>query len=189
MASIAIGVWLMKRIWTFSAAAGVIIAAACAFPAAAQDGRYYRHESCYERDQDATGGGVVAGAIVGGAVGGPAGAVVGAAVGGSAGDDSVDCRYERYEGAYYDDDNRDGYGGDQYRDGRRGHSGGRDEYRQGYRDGYNDRSGNDYRLNGEDRGYHADGYYYRRSTYRGGYYDRYGVWHTDYQTSGRNRRY
>ena len=168
----------MTRIWTLSAAAGVIIAAAFALPAAAQnydDNYNYHRESCYDRDQDATGGGVVAGAVVGGAVGGPVGAVVGAAVGGSAGDDSVDCRYERYE---------DGYGGndryDQYSDGygRRG---------DGNHDGYRNRGDHDRRLNGLDRGYHADGYYYRRSTYREGYYDRYGVWHSSYDTSRRNR--
>lgn len=175
----------MTRIWTLSAAAGVIIAAAFALPAAAQnysqdyDNTYYHNESCYDRDQEATGGGVVAGAVVGGAVGGPVGAVVGAAVGGSAGDDSVDCRYERYE---------DGNGYDRYGDGYgRGRDGGQGDYRDGYRDGYHDRDNYDRRLNGMDRGYHADGYYYRRSTYREGYYDRYGVWHSSYDTSRRNR--
>lgn len=177
----------MKRILTLTAVAAVL--AASAIPALAQDGYgYSRRETCYDRDQDATGGGVVAGAIVGGAVGGPAGAVVGGAIGGAAGDDSVDCRYERYEGAYYGDgydnrDRRDGYYAEGY-----GNNRGRDSYREGYRDGYNDRYGNDYRLNGLDRGYHADGYYYRRSTYREGYYDRYGVWHSDRDSRDRSYR-
>jgi hypothetical protein len=176
----------MTRTWILTAVAGAVLAAAIAVPAAAADG-YYRNERCYDRDQDATGGGLVAGAIVGGAVGGPAGAVVGGAIGGAAGDDSVDCRYERYEGAYYGDgyDNRSRRDGD-YAEGYGGRD--RDGYRQGYRDGYNDRYGNDYRLNGMDRGYHADGYYYRRSTYREGYYDRYGVWHPDRDSSDRSYR-
>jgi hypothetical protein len=178
----------MTRIWTLTAVAAVLAVSAAA-PALAGDDDYgyYRRETCYERDQDATGGGVVAGAIVGGAVGGPAGAVVGGALGGAAGDDSVNCRYERYEGAYYDNgyyDRRDGYS-EGYG---RGYDRDRDGYRQGYRDGYNDRNGYDYRLNGLDRGYHADGYYYRRSTYREGYYDRYGVWHPDRDSRDRSYR-
>lgn len=181
----------MTRIWTLTAVAAVLAITAAAPALAADDYGYYRGETCYDRDQDATGGGVVAGAIVGGAVGGPAGAVVGGALGGAAGDDSVDCRYERYEGMYYGDnryndrryyDRRDGYYAGGYGDRSR------DDYRAGYRDGYNDRYGSDYRLNGMDRGYHADGYYYRRSTYREGHYDRYGVWHPARDSRDRSYR-
>ncbi|ESQ75366.1 hypothetical protein [Asticcacaulis sp. AC402] len=168
----------MTRTWTITAVAGACLAAALSVPAVAAEGNY-RYESCYSRDQYATGSGVVAGAIVGGAFGGPAGAILGGAIGGAAGDDSVDCRYERYEGADYD-------GGNRYR--RDGPYTEGTVDRDGYRQGYTDRSGNDHRLNGLDRGYHVDSYTYRRSTYREGNYDRYGVWHADRASRGRGFR-
>ncbi|MBW8882880.1 MAG: hypothetical protein JF615_16085, partial [Asticcacaulis sp.] len=71
----------MTSFLKITVAVSVMALAAAALPALAGEG-YYHHESCYDRDSDATAGGVVTGAIVGGAVGGPAGAVVGAAVGG-----------------------------------------------------------------------------------------------------------
>ncbi len=163
----------MKNARVYAMAALAALATAFALPAMAQDG-YYHHESCYDRDQDASAGGALTGAVVGGAAAGPVGAVVGAAVGGSAGDDSVHCRYEHDDG-YYDTGYRDGgyYRDDGNYDNHGGLYG--SNYREGYGDGYADAA---QRYNGSDRGYrYDDSYYARRPSYQGGYYDGYGFWH------------